>query len=70
MSSDVLTSHAGDGFLSSEIGNVHESVVEAGENVSDAEDELALAHLGTEGHFWGSGTRLGWHLRVEKEYVR
>ena len=32
-----------------EISNVHKGIIEAGEDAGDAEDELALADLGTEG---------------------
>ena len=42
------TSDTGDGLLAGEIGDMDESVVERGVDVSDTEDELALSNLRTE----------------------
>lgn len=41
-------SDAHDGFLARQISNVYESVVEGGEDVSDAEHQLALAGGGAQ----------------------
>ena len=42
------TSDTGDGLLAGEIGDMDESVVERGVDVSDTENELALSNLGPE----------------------
>jgi hypothetical protein len=42
------TSNTGDGFLARGIGDVHEGVVEARENVRDTPDELSLGDLGSQ----------------------
>ena len=39
------TSNSGDGFLAGKIGDVHESVVERGEDVGNTEDEFTLSDL-------------------------
>lgn len=44
----MRTSNTGDGFLAGKIGNVDESIIEAGIEVRNAEHELALSNLGTE----------------------
>lgn len=44
------TGHAHDGLTARQIGHVDEGVVEAGEDVSHAEDLLAIAGGGTDGH--------------------
>ena len=46
--SSVRTSDTGDGLLAGEIGDMDESVVERGVDVSDTKDELSLSNLGTE----------------------
>ena len=44
------------GLLAGEIGDVHEGVVERGENVSDAKHQLSLAGLGSENHVFCGGS--------------
>jgi hypothetical protein len=43
------TSDTGYGFFARQISDMDESIVERCEDVSDAENELALSNLGTEG---------------------
>merc|ERR1719391_16712 len=42
--------HADDGLPSGQVGDVHEGVVEGSVDVSNAEDVLAVADLGTQGY--------------------
>lgn len=41
------TGNTSDGFLSGQIGNMDKSVIEAGVDVRNTENELALSNLGT-----------------------
>ena len=52
------TGNTGDGLLAGKIGDMDKSVVEGGIDVRNAENELALSDLGTE----GGGLRLGGNL--------
>ena len=58
------TSHTGDGFLAREIGDMDESVVERGIDVGNAEYQLSLRDLGTEGDCGVLGGSLSfWRLQ-------
>lgn len=50
------TSDTADGLTAGKIGDVDEGIVEGGEDTGNAEDELALADLGTQGDVLLGGT--------------
>jgi hypothetical protein len=54
----MLTSNTDDGFTARKIGDVNEGIVEGGEDVGNAEDELAFTDLRTEGDSLLDGGRL------------
>jgi hypothetical protein len=53
----LLTGNTGDGFLARKIGDMDESIIEGGENVSNTKDVLTLSYLRAErdGVLWGDG---------------